>query len=290
MTRTDWVIRKKKRANDFKRISWDTALGEIAEKLSDLKEKYGPESLAVYRGMSVYSWLVSVQVKRLMNLYGTPNFASNSSLCVSSKVLGTKFSFGPGVSTCGDFRRAKCILLFGTNPAVTGMHRALRVMKDILDAKKEGALLIVVDPKKTETASKADHHISIRPGTDTAFILSLINVIIENHWYDRDFIEKHTTGFDELKKLTASYTPEDVEKITWIPAEKIREIARIFSQTGPACADRREGVIHHEYGMQTCRAIDILNTITGNIDIPGGIHLQTKDVRPLFERIQRPYL
>ncbi len=282
---------EKKTPDGFQRISWDSAYSEIAEKLSDLKSRYGAESLAVYRGMSVYSWLVSVQLQRFMNLFGTPNYASNSALCVSSKVFSTKYSFGPGVSTCGDFRSSKCILLLGTNPAVTGMHRSLRVMRDINYARKNGAVLIVVDPKKTETAALADIHTTIRPGTDTAFILSMVHVIIKNGWYDKDFIDKHTTGFNELKKITEAYEPREVEKICWIPAEQIINIAEIFAKTKSACADRREGVIHHEHGMQTCRAVDILNTITGNIDVEGGVHLQTKmfsPVSPAFKRLTYP--
>ena len=86
------------------------------------------------------------------------------------------------------------------------MHRALRVMKDILDAKRDGAVLIVVDPKKTETASAADMHISIRPGTDTAFVLSLINEIISKGWYDMEFVQKYTTGFAELGSVITSYS------------------------------------------------------------------------------------
>src|SRR5690554_749456 len=160
----------KRKGKEWEEISWGKAINEIAERLILLKEKYGPEALGIYRGMSVYSWLIAVFLNRFSNIYGTPNVFSNSALCVSSKIFGTKLTFGDGVSSCGDFRNSKCILLFGTNPAVTGMHRAIRVMKDILYAKKQGAHLIVVDPRYTETARKADIHTTIRPGTDLAFI------------------------------------------------------------------------------------------------------------------------
>ena len=273
---------------EFVPISWDQALEEIAGKLKDLKSSYGPEALAVYRGMSVYSWLVNTNLKKFMNIYGTPNYSSNSALCVGSKIIASRMSFGPGVSACGDFRRSKCILLFGTNPAITGMHRSLNVMKDILHAKKQGAKLIVIDPKRTETAAKADIYTTIRPGTDLVLIYAIIRTIIENGWHDQSFIDAHVQGFEALKQEVLKYTPEYAETLTWVPAESIRQIAKVFSASKPACADRREGILHHENGTQTCRAINMLNAITGNVDIPGGIHLQTNlygPAAPIFKEL-----
>jgi anaerobic selenocysteine-containing dehydrogenase len=270
----------KKVGERWEEISWDQALGEIAAKLTRLKQEEGPEKLAVYRGLSVYSWLVTVYLKRFINIYGTPNMTTNAALCVSSKGISNRYSFGLGVSTCGDFRNAGCILLFGTNPAISGMHRSLRVMKDILRAKKEGAKLIVVDPRRTETADKADIYTTIRPGTDLALILAIINQIIENGWYDKEFVAGFTTGFGELAEVCRTYTPEETEKITWVKPETIREIAYVFSHAPSACADRREGLIQYEYGTQACRALHILNAITGNVDVPGGLILQTNLFAP----------
>jgi anaerobic selenocysteine-containing dehydrogenase len=270
----------KKAGDHWEEISWDQALEEIATKLIRLKQEEGPEKLAVYRGLSVFSWLVTVYLKRFINIYGTPNMATNAALCVSSKGISNRYSFGLGVSACGDFLNSKCILLFGANPAVSGMHRSLRVMKDILRAKKNGATLIVVDPRKTETAAKADIYTTIRPGTDLALILAIINLIIENGWYDREFVAKYTTGFEQLAEACRSYTPAEVERITWVNREIIREIAYAFSHAESACADRREGLIQYEYGTQACRALHILNAITGNVDVPGGLILQTNLFAP----------
>jgi len=264
-----------RRGEDWERHSWDSALDEIAGKLNDIKQKYGPESVAIYRGMSVYSWLVDSQVRRLANAFGTPNLFTNAGICISAKIVATRTTFGKGVSVGGDFRNAKCILLFGTNPAVTGMHRSLRVMKDILAAKAAGAKLIVVDPKRSETAYKADIHATIRPGTDLALILGIINHIIENDLYDADFVARHTAGFDQLREAVWPYTPEEVERLTWVPSETVVEIARTFAESKPACADRRLGIMHHEHGAEACLAINILNAITGNVDVPGGLLVQT---------------
>lgn len=264
-----------RRGEAWDRLPWDAALSEIADKLNDIKEKYGPESVAIYRGMSVYSWLVDSQVRRLAGAFGTPNLFTNAGICISAKLVATRTTFGKGVSVGGDFRNAKCILLFGTNPAVTGMHRSLRVMKDILAAKAAGATLIVVDPKRSETAAKANIHATIRPGTDLALILGLINHIIENDLHDADFVARHTVGFDRLREAVRRYTPEMVERTTWVPRETVVEIAQTFAQSKPACADRRLGIMHHEHGAEACLAINILNAITGNVDVPGGLLVQT---------------
>jgi anaerobic selenocysteine-containing dehydrogenase len=264
----------KRNAGSWSEIPWDQALEDVAQKLNEIKLKYGPESVAFFRGMSVYSWLYPTYYKRLINLFGSPNLFSNAALCIAPKIYSNKFTFGPGISTCGDFLNAKCILLFGANPAISGMHRAIRVMPDIIKAKKNGAKLIVIDPKFTETAAKADIWSPIRPGTDTALIYGLINVIIDNEWYDKDFIKKYVTGFEELKNAVKEYTPEKVEIITWVRKEIILKIAEVFSKSESACADRREGIFHQESGMQTCRAINYLNIITGNIDKKGGIVLE----------------
>ncbi len=264
-----------RQGDEWNRLSWQDATGQIAEKLLDIKSKYGPESVAIYRGMSVYSWLIDTLVKRFAGAFGTPNLYTNAGICISSKVMATGTTFGKGVSVGGDFRNARCILLLGTNPAITGMHRSLRIMKDILAAKAAGAKLIVVDPKRSETAAKANIHAAIRPGTDLALILGLINYIIENDLHDADFVARYTTGFDRLREAVRPYTPEMVEQVTWIPRETVEEIARVFAQSKPAFADRRLGIMHHENGTEACIAINILNAITGNVDVPGGLLVQT---------------
>ena len=278
----------KRKGRKWQRVDWDDALGYISDKLNVIKSRYGAEAVAFYRGMSVYSWLTSTYFKRLANVYGSPNFFSNAALCVSSKIIANRFTFGPGLSTSGDFRNSKCILLLGTNPAVTGMHRTLSIWTDIRRAQKDGAKLIVIDPKRTETARKADIHTTIRPGTDCAFVLSLIHVIIKNNWVDDLFVAQHTQGFGRLKDLVRAYSPEQVEKTSWVKAQTIREIAEIFATSKPACADRREGVLHHPNGTQACRAINILNTITGNIDIKGGLIIGKtlySPASPLFKEL-----
>lgn len=258
----------------WEEITWDEALDTIAGKLKVIKEEHGPESFVITKGPM--RPLQEGILGRLAYSYGTPNVTGNWAYCVGSKVLGYKYTFGPawrGDSWMpwSDFRNSKAILLFGTNPAVSFIHRYPRIMGDILDAKRDGAKLIVVDPRFTETASKADIYVPIKPGTDAAMVLAMINVIISENLYDKEYVEKHTVGFEELKEHVKSYTPEYAEGITGVPAETILEVARIFGSTRPASLDRREGVIHHTNSTHTNRAMAILLAITGNADVKGGL-------------------
>ena len=165
----------------WEEVTWDEALDTIAYKLKSIKEEHGPESFVVTKGPM--RPLQEGILGRLAYSYGTPNVSGNWAYCVGSKVLGYKYTFGPawrGDSWMpwSDFRNSKVILLFGTNPAVSFIHRHPRIMGDILDAKRDGAKLIVVDPRFTETASKADIFVPIKPGTDAALVLAMINTII----------------------------------------------------------------------------------------------------------------
>ena len=168
---------------------------------------------------------------------------------------------------------SKCTIVWGTNPDVTwpGMYW------DILANMEKGGKLIVVDPRKTELAAKADVWIQLRPGTDCALALSMLNVIINEGLYDKEFTENYTYGFEELKDHVQEFTPEEAEKITWVPAEKIKEAARLYAQTSPAsvCLGAA-GVVGFPNSFQANRAIACLIALTGNLDIAGGnIHYPT---------------
>jgi anaerobic selenocysteine-containing dehydrogenase len=140
----------------------------------------------------------------------------------------------------------------------------------VKDCIKKGTRLIVIDPRETEMARKADLWLQIRPGTDDALALSMMHVIINENIYDAEFVKEWTIGFDALTQRVKDYTPEWAEKITWVPAEKIREAARMFATTKPATLEWGVALEHTPNCMQTVRAVALLPGITGNIDIPGG--------------------
>jgi anaerobic selenocysteine-containing dehydrogenase len=158
-------------------------------------------------------------------------------------------------------------ILWGHNPDQSDFPLKFIMKKNL----KKGAKLVVIDPKRIPLADKADMYLRIRPGTDGALALAMMNVIIEEDLYDRDFVDKHTTGFEKLVPHVKPHTPEWAEELTWIPAGDIRELARLFANTRGASIF--QGTCTQDQtanGTQNSRAFGVLQTITGNINVPGG--------------------
>jgi len=141
------------------------------------------------------------------------------------------------------------------------------------ELKKQGTKHIFVDPRKTQTATIADLWLQIRPGTDTALLMSMINVIINEELYDKDFVKNWCYGFDKVAERAREYPPDKMAEVTWIAPETIKEAARLFAQNKPAIISSGMGIEHHSDATTTLHAILILEAITGNIDIPGGVYL-----------------
>ncbi len=252
----------------WERISWDQALDEVAAKLKEIKKKYGAEAIAAGGGTS-RTW--EELRSRFMLLLGSPNTCTVGNICHgNSAVIGIlDFGWFPYWLNTENLEITKCVMLIGRNPPPSQQT----TWRAILKAKKNGAKLIVVDPRYTETARAADLWLQIRPGTDTALLLSMMNTIIEEGLYDKDFVKKWCLGFDKLAKRARDYPAEKVAKITWIPAEKIKEAARMFALNRPSCAIEGMGVCQHTNCTQTLRAKNILAAIVGNIDVEGGAEL-----------------
>jgi|Deesub1362A_J573_1020465.scaffolds.fasta_scaffold00024_60 anaerobic selenocysteine-containing dehydrogenase len=253
----------------WKEIAWDEALKIIAEKLTELKKEGIEESLVFLYGPAARIVDVSI-VRRFANVFGTPNVTGSWSYCVGPKVLASQLVFGFPYPI-GDFARSKLIVLWGTNPLVSRIHRYHGIVEDIIRAKNNGAKIVVVDPRKSETARIADYHLKIRPGKDIYLALGLINYLIENNLYDREFVKKHVSGFEKLTKSVKKYSMDYTEAKTDIPAKLIEEIGDLLGSIKPASIDRREGVLHNVNGFQTTRALATLAAITGNVDVEGGL-------------------
>lgn len=252
----------------WERISWDTALDEIGEKLTVLKEKYGPESFAAIHGTGPRPTHYSTAL--LTYALGSPNLASTDfHICFVPSVVAGHWTMGHSVmmESGPDYLNSDCILVVGGNPLASHPPRG----HDLLDAlRKRRARLIVVDPYRTELAERADLWLQIRPGTDAALILGMIGAIIGEGLYDDAFVQKWCHGFEPLKNRVKEYPLERVEEITGIPAEQIREASRLYATIKPATLHHRVAVEHNVNSTQTCRALAILTALTGNIDIPGG--------------------
>ncbi len=252
----------------WQRISWDEALNGIAEKLTEIKDEYGAESIATCYGTGPRT--ATIPTRLLAFALGSPNeISTNLHICYAPSVVASVCTVGQSImmEVGPDYLSAKCILVCGANPLASHAPRG----REILEAKrKNGARLIVVDPRRTPFAAQADLWLQIRPGTDAALVLGMINTIINEGLYDKEFVTKWCHGFDELAERVKEYTPEKVAGITWIPADKVREAARMYATIKPAALHHRVAIEHNINSTQTVRALAILIAITGNIDIKGG--------------------
>jgi len=250
-------------------ISWEQALDEAAEKLESLRGQYGAETLAFTHGTKrTYHW----DERRFHNLFGTPNIcgANNVCMCPSQAVEYATY----GGFSWGDIHRTRCLVLWGQGPSQSnpGLFGAINM------AKKNGVRLIVVDPRRIREAEMADMWLPIRPGTDVALMLGWLKIIIDEGWIDRDFVEKWTVGFEELKMAVAGYTPEKVAAITWLSPDQVKESARAYATTRPAMITWGFGIDKQGVNAtQAARARCILRAVTGNLDVPGGEPLGFSD-------------
>jgi anaerobic selenocysteine-containing dehydrogenase len=255
-----------KRVNgELKAIAWEQALDEIAEKLNRLKEEYGPQVLAFFCGsIGVENLEMATLVHLLRSGLGSPNFFSVESICYRMRIRTRQMTFGRYPT---EEPEANLYLLWGHNPDESDFPLRFFLRKNL----KKGAKLAVIDPKRIPLADRADMYLRIRPGTDGALALAMMNVIIGENLYDRDFVTKHTFGFDRLVEHVAQYTPEWAAEITWISPDDIRKLARLFAATKGASIF--QGTCTQDQtanGTQNSRAFALLQTITGNINVPGG--------------------
>ncbi|MDH5695438.1 MAG: molybdopterin-dependent oxidoreductase [Dehalococcoidia bacterium] len=249
------------------RISWDEAFDIIGDKLASIKENYGAKALVVHLGQPMINTEVPRLAARFCSLYGTPNYTTGASLCFAARAIGHGLSMSRRMLPLHpSYRNPRCVVVWGHNPQQSKIGEEA----DILSAQKQGAKLIVVDPRATPLAKGADIHIQIRPGTDCALALGLLNVIIAEELYDRDFVKNWSFGFDKLKEHVKKYSPEVVEKIASVPAKAIRQFARMYATSRPATISQGVSLDHCTNGVQNSRAISILIAITGNLDILGG--------------------
>jgi len=254
--------------NKWQKITWDEALDEIAAKLQALKDRYGAETLAVTHGTSrTYEELNS----RFLNLFGSPNQCGQAHICHgnSAVVATTLFGWWPYWMNVEKLENTKCLMLIGRNPP----HTHQTIWEGYLKAKKKGTKLIVIDPRRSESAQAADLWLRLRPGTDAALLLGMINVIIKEKLYDKKFVTKWCHGFDELTERAKEYPLDRVSEITWVSNKEIVAAARMFAKNKPSCAMEGMGVAHQPNAYSPIALRHIISAIVGNVDVPGGEEL-----------------
>jgi thiosulfate reductase/polysulfide reductase chain A len=248
----------------WRAASWDEAWDFAARKLSEVKEKYGAQGSL----WSSTEGFQEVFFKNLGYAFGSPNIVRHPTLCLASVNLAYSVTFGTVPSF--DMLNSEYVILSGANRFESIITPDTMDLIGSLMGRK--AKLIYLDPRFTVTASKADEWYPIRPGTDLAFILAMLNVIVGEGRYDKEFVSTYCTGFDKLADHVRQYTPDWAEKETEIPASAIVRIAREFSDAAPRAlyyAGRRSSWYRDDFQMRRAQAI--LNAVVGNWDREGGM-------------------
>jgi len=262
-----------KRRGKWQRITWEQALNEIAQKLTEIKEKFGSEAIATIHGTGPRPTKHSLPL--LLHSLNSPNRVDvDFHICYVPSFVAETCTYGTSITQeiGPDYPNANCVLVWGANPLASHPAKG----KEIVEAKnKRNAKLIVVDPRRTPLAAMADLWLQVRPGTDGALAIGMLNVIIEEDLYDKEFVDKWCYGFDKLKEYVKKFSLDKVEEITWVPAQDIRKAAVIYATTKPAVLHHRVAIEHNVNSVQTVRALAIMIATTGNIDVKGGNLLPT---------------
>jgi thiosulfate reductase / polysulfide reductase chain A len=240
----------------FRRATWEEALDFTAEQMLRIKNTYGPETMIF---SSTHS-LSQPMFENLLNGYGSPNYGTQRSLCFNSMVVAHLLTYGIQ-EPARRYDGVNYVILTGRN-----LFEAISTSesKQLMERIANGAKVVALDPRFTKTAAKATEWLPIKPGTDLAFHLALINIIIKEGLYDHWFVEKYTIGFEELAKAVESYTPKWAATITDIPAETINRIAHEFAAAVPhAFAHPNWRTSNFVNSFQTERAIAVLNALIG---------------------------
>jgi anaerobic selenocysteine-containing dehydrogenase len=280
----------------LKKISWEEAYELSARLIQEVVDKSGPESLAIYSGRGGFE-------QSLVDMYatggydtissnflfplGSPNTFSCSSLCNNAhRVMAPVATFGtPLEHLFPDFERSDRIVVWGSNPATDSppIH-----LNEILEAKRRGVKVAVIDPLKTFTAEKADEWIGIRPGTDGALALGIIHVMLEKGTYDTVFADDWTHGFGEFREYVQKFSPPEVEKVTWVKARQIERLAEDVAKPRSSLL-LHTGLEYTNSGVQNIRALLILWALSGNLDQPGGLVFRMPQPSPIRRnRIEPP--
>ncbi len=254
----------------FQEVSWDEALDHTAEKLLELKDKYGEESLAVFGHTAGDFWFADY----FAQAWGTPNAAKpSSSLCLSPRDEAANLTYGSAVGGHEpvDWTSLGCLTLMGSH---IGEDARNTVMQDFANARAQGTKVIVLDPRFSSVAAKADYWLPVKPGTDTALMLAWMNVLISENLYDAEYVAEWTEGFDKLATHVREFTPEWASGITQIPADQIRETARVMAQTRPRSVIM-PGRHTTWYGTDTqrMRSTYLVNALLGAYGRQGGMYL-----------------
>ena len=252
----------------YQRISWDQAVNEIGDKMLAIRKESGPDAL-YFVGSSKHNNEQAQLMRKWVSLWGTNNCDHQARICHSTTVAGVANTWGYGAMTnsYNDMQNTKCMLYIGSNAAeahpVSMLHS--------LHSKETGAKMIVVDPRFTRTAAKADEYVRIRSGTDIPFLFGMLHIIFKNGWEDKKYIHDRVYGMQQVREeVLKKWTPEEVHNVTGVPPEQLQKITEMFAKNRPSTIVWCMGQTQHTIGNAIVRASCILQLALGNIGKSGG--------------------
>ncbi len=275
-----------KGTHEFERISWDEAFEIIVDRMQSIKAEHGPEATAIYTGRGGFelglcdvfqpAGVAISSASSVLFPFGSPNTLGVGALCyVSFAMIAPHTTFGEYYHTMDhDIENAELVVIWGANPATDSPPLAHEQIKR---AASRGSQVICIDPQRNHTAREVGADwIPVRPGTDGALALGMINTLIEEELYDEDFVQNWTVGFEELKQYAQHFRPEVVEDITGVPAESVVYLARRIARARGACPIMYTGLEYSDSGVQAIRAVFTLWALAGQLDVPGGLAIRMR--------------
>ena len=264
----------------FERVSWDEAYDQLVDGLRDLARRYGPESVCTYTGRGNFELGLceafapagppESSANAVLFPFGSPNATGVGACCyVAQGMIGPFASFGAHRRQMAvEWERADLLLVWGANPATASPPQNL---KRLTAARRRGARVVVIDHRRTRTAhATGARWIGVRPGTDGALALGLMQVLVEEGLYDREFVQRWTHGFDDLHAYLRGFPTQEVERITGVPADDVRRLARDIARADGCAVQMYTGLEYCNGGVQAIRAVWSLMALAGHLDAPGG--------------------
>jgi anaerobic selenocysteine-containing dehydrogenase len=263
-----------RRGEQLEPAGWDAALADAGTRLAEIRKRHGPHSVAVYIGNpSAFSFLLPLVGMGFVRALGTRNYFNAGSLDCNNKFVVSERMLGSiATHPVPDLDRARFALLIGTNPSVSqsSFVNAPRMIERLIEIERRGGSVVIVDPRRSESARLVGTHVPIVPDTDAALLLALLHVVFDERLERRDLIARHARGIDELRLAARPFSPERVSRMTRIPADTIRELGRRFALEDGAFCHVSTGVNQGRHGTIAYAAKIALELSTGNLDRAGG--------------------
>jgi anaerobic selenocysteine-containing dehydrogenase len=276
-------LRRRPGTSAFDRITWDEALETIAGKLAGYRDEFGPQSVLYYAGSGTKGLLNGVGMN-FWKLYGGCT-TTYGDLCWPAGLEATRLTLGENKHNAPwDIENARLIILWGKNTAETNVHQTVFIDR----ALQSGARLVVIDPRRTQSAERATLLVQPRPGTDGAIALAVAHLLITNNTVDHDFIERHVLGFPEFAAAVENFTPQMAARISDVPERYIQQLAEWIGTNSPVTINSGFGMQRYTNSGQTMRSIIALLAITGNIGKPGAGWIFADLQSHIFDTVKDP--